>query len=182
MSDLRERKLQRYFEAIDNDGDGVLTRDDFTAVAQRYVQALALAAGSAQERTTAAATVKIWDDLIAPMDADGSGQVTFAEFGAAFGQLLLIEREAYAASIRPSADAYFDLCDTDGSGEVTQAEYVRLMGAACGIPAEEAAATYRSLVPAGHAGMTRDSWHQMLLEFFYDQEPDAPANHLFGRI
>jgi Ca2+-binding EF-hand superfamily protein len=182
MGDLRERKLRRYFDAIDADESGALTRGGFELVARRYVDALGLAHDSEEAARTRTATLKIWDDLIEPMDANGDGEVSPEEFSAAFGRFLLADRAVYAASMRPSADAYFDLCDADGSGEVDEREFVRLMGAACAIPAGEAAATYRSLVPAGHEGMTRDSWHGALLEFFYDEDPGAAANHLFGRI
>ncbi|MFJ8165541.1 EF-hand domain-containing protein [Streptomyces sp. NPDC096136] len=182
METIRQRKLRRYFTAIDADGSGALTRGDFELVATRYVDALGLAADSRQAEETRAATLKIWDDLIAPMDVNGDGEVSPEEFVDALEKSLATDRAAYAESIRPSANAYFDLCDADGSGEVDEKEYVRLMGAACGIPSEEAAATYRTLVPAARDGMTRESWHEMLLSFFYDEEPDSAANHIFGRL
>ncbi|MFF1695260.1 EF-hand domain-containing protein [Streptomyces sp. NPDC058257] len=182
MENIRERKLKRYFTAIDADGSGTLTRGDFELVARRYVDALNLAPDSHQAEKTRTATLKIWDDLISPMDANGDGKVSPEEFIDALQKSLATDRAAYAESIRPSANAYFELCDADDNGEVDEQEYIRLMGAACGIPADEAAATYRTLVPPAHDGMTRESWHEMLLSFFYDEEPDSPANHIFGRL
>jgi Ca2+-binding EF-hand superfamily protein len=166
-------EAQALFHRDRADGSGALARGDFELVARRYVDALGLAADSQQAEETRTATRQIWDDLIAPMDANGDGEVSPKEFVDALQRSLATDREAYAESIRPSADAYFDLCEADGSGGVDEKEYVRLMGAACGIPAEEAAATYRTLVAPAHDGMTRDSWHQMLLSFFYDEEPDS---------
>ncbi|MFI9552758.1 EF-hand domain-containing protein [Nonomuraea endophytica] len=182
MGELRERKLRRLFDAIDTDGNGVITRHDLTLLSARYISELGLEPGQPQAERTTAVTERFWDQLIAPMDADGSGEVTPAELHAALEHLLLGDRAAYAATIRASNDVYFDLCDTDGSGQISEREFVRLMSTTCGIPAGDAARTFRSLIPAGQETMTRENWHQAMLAFFYDEDPDAPANNLFGQL
>ncbi|WP_314616086.1 hypothetical protein [Streptomyces stackebrandtii] len=34
----------------------------------------------------------------------------------------------------------------------------------------------------GSGALDRAEFHRALTEFFYGNDPDAPANHLFGRI
>ncbi|MBB5773518.1 hypothetical protein HD596_000274 [Nonomuraea jabiensis] len=75
---MRNRKIRRHFDAIDVNGNGVLTRNDFALVPRRIVESLELAPESPEAERTTAATVKLWDELIVPMytegNAEGSGE------------------------------------------------------------------------------------------------------------
>ncbi|MFD3503274.1 hypothetical protein [Streptomyces sp. NPDC058678] len=51
-----------------------------------------------------------------------------------------------------------------------------------GVPGEDCAAVFAALDRDGSGALDRAEFHQAVTEFFYGNDPDAPANHLFGRV
>lgn len=182
MDALRARKFQRYFDALDSNDDGRLSKDDFELGGRRYAEKLGYAVGSAEQRRLSGMAVRLWTDMVSSMDTDGDGEVTHEEFQAALDQNLSTDRADYAAQVRPVIETYFSLADGDSDGEISREEFTALFTTVARIPETDAAANF-SAIGAEHSEMlSRDQFHEAMAEFCYGTDPRAPANHLFGRL
>ncbi|MFJ8939809.1 EF-hand domain-containing protein [Streptomyces sp. NPDC102365] len=70
----------------------------------------------------------------------------------------------------------------DADGKIDQAEFQQMFDSVAGVPGEDCATVFAALDRDGSGGLDRAEFHQALTEFFYGSDPDAPANHLFGRV
>ncbi|MFJ7146931.1 EF-hand domain-containing protein [Streptomyces sp. NPDC100445] len=72
--------------------------------------------------------------------------------------------------------------DQDGDGEVDQTEFQQMFDSVAGVPGGDCAAVFAALDRDGSGALDRAEFHQAVTEFFYGENPNAPANHLFGRV
>jgi Ca2+-binding EF-hand superfamily protein len=181
VTDLQELKYRQWFRGADVDSDGVITRQDVLLMAERYIAARGDAAQSTTARRLIEELDAFWNHVIAPMDQDGDGKVDLREMTEGFRRALT-DPDLYPQQIQLVADCYFDLIDLDGSGKLDQSEFEQIFGLAGNLPFEYCAAVFAALDLDGSGTLDRAEFHQALAEFFYGNDPDAPANHLFGRV
>jgi Ca2+-binding EF-hand superfamily protein len=181
MTGVRDLKYRQWFQGADVDGDGVITRQDVRLMGERYIAARGDAAESASARQLTEGLDAFWANVIAPMDRDGDGEVDLREMTEGFRQALT-DPARYPQQVGPVADCYFDLIDLDGDDRVDQAEFGEIFGLAGNVSSEECAEVFNALDLDGSGGLDRAEFHQALAEFFYGDDPNTPAAHLFGRI
>ncbi|MFC4015388.1 EF-hand domain-containing protein [Nonomuraea purpurea] len=180
MAALRDRKYRQWFRGADVDGDGVITRRDVQLMGERYIAAR----GASQSATAHRLTQELdafWTHVIAPMDQDGDGKVDLREMTEGFRQALT-DPGLYPQQIQLVADCYFDLIDLDADDKIDQTEFQQIFGLAGNLPFEHCAAVFTALDLNGSGTLDRTEFHQALAEYFYGNNPDAPANHLFGEL
>ncbi|MEU3742428.1 calcium-binding protein [Streptomyces sp. NPDC032198] len=162
MNELRKRKYERWFRAADVDGDGAISRQDVVMMGERYVQAKGIPSDSPQARQTYDTMHGFWESVIAPADADKDERVTSAGVAQAFAATFT-DRARYPEELAPVADRFFDLADSDSDGAISLTEFTALDLDASG-------------------SLSRAEYHQAASEFFYGDDPDSPAIHIFGRL
>jgi len=114
-ANVSEDAAKKVFAAFDSDSDGVLSADEFKTAFQRLSSAVKGALIGTQN-TSAPQQRPSLDDLFASSDADGSGDLSEAEFVAG----------APNGPHKPSEDQLkrlFATLDTDGSGTVSKDEF-----------------------------------------------------------
>ncbi|WP_026412606.1 EF-hand domain-containing protein [Actinomadura oligospora] len=181
MSDLRTRKYQQWFQGADMDGDGVLSREDMVRIAERAVEAKGIPPNSPHARQLNESMDRFWTEIIAPYDVDGDEAVDVAEMTEGF-HAALTDRSRYAEQIKWVADLIFDLGDTDRDGVISLDEFSQVFGAGMRVPDTDCAHVFGLLDADGSGTLGRPEYHDAVVEFFYGDDPNAPANHLFGRI
>ncbi|KOV83851.1 EF-hand domain-containing protein [Nocardia sp. NRRL S-836] len=181
MTEVQDLKYRQWFRGADVDGDGVITREDVRLMGERFIAARGAAPGSAVASRLTDGLNAFWANVIAPMDEDGDGQVDLREMTEGFRRALA-DPALYPQQVGPVADCYFDLIDLDGDDRLDQAEFAEIFRMAGNVSDEDCAAVFHALDSDGSGGLDRTEFHQALAEFFYGDDPDAPATHLFGRI
>ncbi|HEX7307176.1 EF-hand domain-containing protein [Lentzea sp.] len=181
MTEVQDLKYRQWFRGADVDGDGVITIQDVRLMGERFIQSRGATQGSETARRLTDGLEAFWANVIAPMDGDGDGKVDLREMTEGFRRALA-DRSLYPHQVGPVADCYFDLIDADGDDRVDQAEFGEIFGMAGNVSTEDCAAVFKALDLDGSGGLDRAEFHQALTEFFYGDDPDAPAAHLFGRI
>ncbi|MER6398758.1 EF-hand domain-containing protein [Kitasatospora sp. NPDC001603] len=180
MSALRDLKYGQWFRGADTDGDGFITRQDVRAMSERYIAARGTAPDSATARRLTDGMDEFWTNVIAPMDQDGDGKVDLREMTEGFKRALT-DPARFPEQIEPVTNCFFDLVDLNGNGKIEQAEFQLMFNSISGVPGEDCAEVFAALDRDGSGALDRTEFHQAVSEFFYGDDPDAPANHLFGR-
>ena len=181
MTGVCDLKYRQWFKGADVDGDGVITHQDVRLMGERYIAARRAAPGDATARRLTEGLDAFWTNVIAPMDQDGDGKVDLREMTEGFRRALA-DPALYPQQVGPVSDCYFDLIDLDGDNRVNQAEFGEIFGLAGNVSSEDCAMVFTALDVDGSGSLDRAEFHRALAEFFYGDDPDAPAAHLFGKI
>lgn len=181
MTALQDLKYGQWFRGADVDGDGFITQQDVRMMSERYITARRAAPDSATARQLTEQMDGFWTNVIAPMDQDGDGKVDQREMTEGFRRVLT-DPALYPEQIAPVTNCFFDLVDLNADGRIDQAEFQQMFDSVAGVPGEDCAAVFAALDRDGSGALDRAEFHQAVMEFFYGNNPDAPANHLFGRV
>ncbi|SDF36023.1 EF hand [Lentzea fradiae] len=181
MTAVQDLKYRQWFRGADVDGDGVITVQDVRLMGERFTTARGAASASETAHRLTEGLAAFWANVIAPMDVDGDGKVDLREMTEGFHRALA-DPSLYSQQVGPVADCYFDLIDLDGDDRIDREEFREIFGLAGNVSPEDCSAVFDALDLDGSGGLDRAEFHQALLEFFYGDDPDAPATHLFGRI
>ncbi|MGW6718016.1 EF-hand domain-containing protein [Streptomyces sp. NPDC054995] len=181
MTALQDLKCGQWFRGADVDGDGFITQQDVRMMSERYVAARRTTPDSPAAHLLTQGMDGFWTNVIAPMDQDGDGKVDLREMTEGFKRVLT-EPALYPEQIEPVTNCFFDLVDLNGDGRIDQAEFQQMFDAVAGVPGEDCAAVFAALDRDGSGALDRAEFHQALTEFFYGNNPNAPANHLFGKV
>ncbi|QNP68807.1 EF-hand domain-containing protein [Streptomyces roseirectus] len=181
MTALQDLKYAQWFRGADVDGDGFITQRDVRMMSERYIAARGVAPDSTPARLLTEGMDVFWTNVIAPMDQDGDGKVDLREMTEGFRRALT-DPALYPRQVEPVTDCFFDLVDLDGDGRIDQSEFRLMFDAVAGVSGEECATVFAALDRDGSGALDRAEFHRAVAEFFYGDDPGAPANHLFGRV
>ncbi|MFJ7988383.1 EF-hand domain-containing protein [Streptomyces sp. NPDC096351] len=181
MTALQDLKYGQWFRGADVDGDGFITHRDVRMMSERYIGARGAAPDSTTARTLVERMDGFWTQVIAPMDHNGDGKVDLREMTEGFKRALT-DAALYPQQIEPVTDCFFDLVDLNGDGRIDRAEFQLMFDAVAGVPGEDSAAVFTALDLDGSGALDRAEFHRAVTEFFYGDDPHAPATHLFGRV
>ncbi|MFC0862252.1 EF-hand domain-containing protein [Sphaerimonospora cavernae] len=182
LNDLQLRKMAHLFALLDVDDDQVIDKMDYTASADRLVNAFGFAPGSAESQRVRERYARLWDEVTLPMDADGDERVDLTEFTAGFDRFVTQPEEGYSRHIAPVADAFYDLMDTDGDGRITRTEYLRMAGSAFRMSEANSLLAFGHLDLDGNGSLSTEELHAATEQFFRSPEADAHGNWLFGPL
>ncbi|GLZ79974.1 calcium-binding protein [Actinorhabdospora filicis] len=129
MSDEYQSRLTARFDALDRDGDGAVTFEDFAALASAVLDAVGEPVGTDRARALSKAAWSFYKGLALNTDVDRDGQITREEFLLAADVSLRGNPEGFERVVRPWAEAVVAVADRDGDGRVSRAEWVAVLAA-----------------------------------------------------
>ncbi|MEU2512448.1 EF-hand domain-containing protein [Streptomyces syringium] len=135
------------FTMLDTDGDGVVSKDEYAARADRVARATGRADDDPLVIAARAAGERAW----AAMDANGDGGVTFEEYAAWAGA------EAFDTVCEPVLGGLFDLADTDEDGALNLQEFT-VLRTALGNPVSSIEEAFAALDGDGDGRVGRDDY------------------------
>ncbi|MFF3666442.1 EF-hand domain-containing protein [Microtetraspora malaysiensis] len=182
LNDLQLRKMAHLFALLDVDDDGAIDKMDYSASADRLVNAFGFAPGSPESQRVRARYARLWDEVTLPMDTNGDERVDLTEFTAGFDRFVTQPEEGYLRHIAPVADAFYDLMDTDGDGRITRTEYLRMAGSAFRMSEPNSLSAFERLDLDGNGSLSRQELHRANEQFFRSPDAQAPGNWLFGPL
>ena len=179
LSELRTRKLTRFFRVVDRDGDGILTLADPEIVVRKLASLRELRQGTTSYESFRDGFMAYWSDLMKRSDGDEDGVVTLREW-LDYHDEMLADETRFEYTVAFSAGIMFALMDTDEDGTISLDEYGEWMKA-WGIDEDD-------LTPEVFAGLDRNGDGilsqtevlDMVREFYYSDDPDAPGNWCMG--
>ncbi|HEX6342603.1 lipase family protein [Umezawaea sp.] len=167
------------FSALDANGDGRLTPDDFEVFALRLVQAFGEPPGSPTALAVRERYRALWRAVERRCDTDADGSVSQAEYrrllDGATGD------DGFDADVRPLAEAVLLLVDTDTDGVVDGAEFSRLLRA-CGLSDDEASAVLAAVDRDRDGSVSVAEIVEVVRDFCLDPAASGAGRWLFGRF
>lgn len=180
LSVLQQKKMSRWFDVLDADGDGFLEEADFTRRAGVFARIRGWSPDSERYREHLEFTLQDWRGLRRFTDADRDGRVTREEFLAFAGDLLsdLQAVEAYAYT---DALLLFKAMDADDDGRITAEEY-RTFLREYGLDAAIADDFFRRVDLDRDGRISAWELEEAVRDFLLSSDPAAAGNHLYGPV
>jgi Ca2+-binding EF-hand superfamily protein len=179
LTDLQKRKLTRFFNVWDANGDGVITTKDSEQVFQNLAELQDLKPGSPERETLYSGFMAYQNHFIQAVDVDESGSVTLEEW-LAYHEKMLQDEASFAGSVLTVIEAMFELMDRNGDGIITLEEYGEWMRAFRIEEQDITEKVFQKLDLDRDGAVSKKEMLELTREFFYSDDPDAPGNWALG--
>ncbi|OIJ97893.1 calcium-binding protein [Streptomyces sp. MUSC 14] len=120
-----ERRIAARFSTLDQDGNGWIDREDFSAAAKALLAEFTVPARSAQGQALYAGAEAFWQGMAGIADRDGDQRITREEFVTGAVKRLRDTPARFAEIARPFLHAALAVADTDSDGRITVADTAR---------------------------------------------------------
>ncbi|MBN1955312.1 MAG: EF-hand domain-containing protein [Anaerolineae bacterium] len=182
LSQLLERKYTHLFDIYDSDNNGWIEAADYMHHVKMVTEVRGIPADSPAYKQFEEDTMVRWEQLCGIADRDGDGRISRQEYlESAEVRYYMSKGEDLVAHCEVEYGSLFDLFDTDGNGYITVEEY-RDITKIFGLEDVDHAAVFARLDLDGDGTISREEMMQLLADFFYRNDPDAPGNLLFGQF
>lgn len=178
LTPFQKRKLTRYFNCLDVDGNGYFEYADIKLIARRLAEARNFGIGSEEHMAIQSGLDLIWDNARMYGLSQNPSQVSLADW--LFHETVILAsdemREGYMKKITRDV---FDLVDADGNGTIEIEEYTQLMkafGVEDGIPEW----AFKKLDLDGNGVIDKEEFVILVEQFHLSEDRNAPGNYLFG--
>ncbi|MBT2471190.1 EF-hand domain-containing protein [Streptomyces sp. ISL-66] len=149
-----ERKIAARFATFDQDGNGYIDREDFSAAAKAVLAEFTVAARSDRGQDVFAGAEAFWQGLAGIADVDGDQRVSRDEFITGAAKRLRDNPQRFAEIARPFLRAVIAVANQDGGG-ATPAAAARVLRV-LGTPEELATQVATALDADGDGRITED--------------------------
>jgi len=127
ISSEYERRIAARFAGFDQDGNGWIDREDFSAAAKAVLAEFGTTARSDKGQALYVGAEAFWQGMAGIADRDGDQRITREEFVSGAVKRLRDNPERFAEIARPFLHAALDIADTDGDGAATVEDTARVL-------------------------------------------------------
>ena len=172
ISDLRRRRFTAVFDRLDANDDGVLDREDFLVIADKFAKQAGWEQDSPQAEGVRRLYAAWWTQFCVGADSNNDGVLTADELVTGVGAM---DRSAFVGG----APMVFDVFDRSGEGLISPAEYRELLSI-YGVDSAQADEIFARLDLDGDGYITREEFEELLMTFLFSEDEDDPGTLLFG--
>ncbi|MFF4967440.1 EF-hand domain-containing protein [Streptomyces sp. NPDC001037] len=147
-----ERRIAARFAGFDQDGNGYIDREDFSAAAKALLAEFSVPARSDRGQALYAGAEAFWQGMAGIADRDGDQRITREEFVTGAVKRLRDNPDRFAEIARPFLHAALAVADPDADGRASVADAVRVLRV-LGVPEDVARATATALDADGDGGI-----------------------------
>ncbi|MFF3636517.1 EF-hand domain-containing protein [Streptomyces sp. NPDC101171] len=122
-----ERRIAARFAGFDQDGNGYIDREDFSAAAKALLAEFAVPARSDRGQALYAGAEAFWQGMAGIADRDGDQRISREEFVTGAVKRLRDNPDRFAEIARPFLHAALAVADPDGDGRATVPDTVRVL-------------------------------------------------------
>ena len=127
VSSEYERRIAARFATFDQDGNGYIDREDFSAAAKALLAEFGTAARSDKGQALYIGAEAFWQGMAGIADRDGDQRITRDEFVNGALKRLRDNPDRFAEIARPFLHAAIDVADQDGDGRATVEDTARVL-------------------------------------------------------
>ncbi|HMA37406.1 MAG TPA: EF-hand domain-containing protein [Chloroflexia bacterium] len=175
MDKLQQKKLERVFRILDQNGDGFLEEVDYTRAGDQVAQNRGLQADSPQYQQMRQRMHDYWEALLARADKNGDQRISREEWMASIEENSAAVEQAHSQMIGLLAV----LLDRNGDGRITLEDY-RLLLHDLGYEMDQAETVFARIDLNGDGQIDQAELVRLTDEFFHSTDPEAPGNWMLG--
>ncbi|MFE4593666.1 EF-hand domain-containing protein [Streptomyces laurentii] len=178
--DFLTAKIERGFDRLDPDGNGVLTEEDHVEMGRRVATSLGHAEDSPEARRIIDAYTAIWREVHLPFVPAGGQGIPKDRFVAST-RTLAENPETAENVLGRIAEIYLQIADIDRDGRISPDEFLAFQrGHFPEFTEENAAEAFRHLDTDGDGTLSPAEFTHAVIEFWTSSDPDAGGNGWMG--
>ncbi|MDX6743242.1 EF-hand domain-containing protein [Actinocorallia sp. A-T 12471] len=179
-SELQDRKLDRAFDHLDVNRDGMVDREDLAGLGARFLIGFGEPPTSSPGRTLLESFDLVWAAVMSRLDLDADSRIGRDQFRRGMAEAFIVGPD-YEPVLRPANQAVARICDADADGLIDPVAF-RTMQTAYGTAEADIASAFGALDADGDGMLTVSELERAAREFYTGDDPRAGGNWLFGRI
>jgi len=173
MSDFWLQKMRTYFDRIDFDKDGAITRADFEGMAERFSEKLdATKAADLKKNIT-----NVWDKYLQGV---GGGDA-IAKDAFINAMKTLVKDPSMKATVEGPLPLFFAAVDADGDGMISEEEYATFFRI-LGLDPIMGPATFQAIDTNNDGLLSKEEFVEAGTEFFLSEDPAKPTKLFWGPL
>lgn len=176
MSHFWEHKMKTYFTRIDFDKDGAITKNDFEAMADRFIKSEKLDASRGQELRKKLLTV--WEKYLKGVVSDGK-PLTQTSFVEALRKQL--KEHHLKETMSGPLPLFFSAVDANGDGLIQEDEYA-LFFEILGLDPKLAHASFTAIDTNHDGNISLDEFVTAGTDFFVSEDENSPSKFFWGPL
>jgi len=170
--------MKTYFQRIDFDKDGSITRKDFEGMGERFVEAEKLDA-------TAGASIKdklnaVWDKYMSGVGKPGEA-ITEPVFIDAMAGLVASNAKDLADTLKGPLPLFFQAVDANGDDQIDQGEF-KIFFEIFGLPKESADLSFQAIDTNSDGYLSKDEFVDAGSDFFVNEDTACPTKLFWGPL
>jgi len=173
MSEFWLQKMRTYFDRIDFDKDGSITRADFEGMAARF--AAKLDAAKAQDLTQT--ITNVWDKYLQGV----GGGTAITKEGFIKAMTTLVKDPSMKATLEGPLPLFFHAVDLNNDGLISEDEFGNFF-AILGLDVSMAPATFQAIDTNNDGQLSLDEFTEAGSEFFLSEDPSKPTKLFWGPL
>ncbi|HEY9302533.1 MAG TPA: EF-hand domain-containing protein [Phormidium sp.] len=178
LTDLQKRKLVTLFSVYDANNSGVLDQNDFERTVQKLAQLRDWQQSSSEYNELHTKYMLYWQGLQDVADQNRDEKVSLEEWFIYHDKLLSPEGN-FEEVIESLSDLIFNLFNPDGSGKTTPQRWEEFF-VVHNIPRVYVEYIFPRLDLNSDGTLSKDEVLELLHQFYFSDDPEAPGNLLFG--
>ncbi|MEM8614830.1 MAG: EF-hand domain-containing protein [Cyanobacteria bacterium P01_H01_bin.105] len=178
LTDIQTRKLTKLFRLYDANNDGVLVQKDFTILAMRLANLRKGLQASTNYERILTHLQQDWTCLCRASEQNSDAQITLDQWLAYYDQILN-DIKQYAGRVIALVTLLFDAFDHNHDGQISEQEWISLLSL-FNVQPIYASSIFLNLDINQDGALNQDEVLTLIHDFFYINEPSAPANFMFG--
>jgi len=173
MSEFWVRKMRTYFDRIDFDKDGAITRADFEGMSQRFATSLSPEKAKALSVTLTA----VWDKY---MKSVGGGFAIKEDSFVASMKTLAFDPKMKDTLLGP-LPLFFHAVDTNGDQLIDETEFASFF-TLIGLDPKMAASSFQAIDDNGDGEISLEEFVEAGGEFFTSEDSNKPSKLFWGPL
>ncbi|MFP4100041.1 EF-hand domain-containing protein [Coleofasciculus sp.] len=178
LTKLQTRKLTKFFSMHDAKFDGALAYQDFENIIKRLAALRHWGSRSPRYQLLLNNCNRNWEELKRDADITHNKKVSLEEW-LSYYSIILKDEEKYLHNIHFFMELVFEVFDKDEDGKISQTEWAGLLSV-YNVSPVYAPRVFPKLDTNQDGFLSKEEVLQLIREFFYSDNPDVPANEMFG--
>ena len=178
LTEIQKRKLTKLFSMYDANCDGSLVLKDFEAIAKKLAKLRGWGARYPKYLNLLSQLTYDWKRIQAGADQNRDQKVSLDEW-LNYHDQVLSDKEQYSQRVRALMELVLDVFDENGDEKISQKEWAGLLSV-YNVSPVYAAGVFLKLDTNQDGFLTREEVLQLIHKFYFSDDPETPANFMFG--
>ena len=177
LTEMQRRKLIKLFSMYDTNNTGWVSRDDFDLLFKKMSSLRNWSVRAPKCLVLQDKLARMWKSLSKQADLSRNKQVSLDEW-IAYKETVLSNEQAYADEVQSLTELLFDVFDKNEDGYINEDEWGQVLSV-YNISPIYAAEVFPALTKEENR-ITKEELIKLVYDFYHSDDPDNPANTMFG--
>jgi Ca2+-binding EF-hand superfamily protein len=177
LTEIQRRKLIKLFSMYDTNNTGAVSRDDFDLLFKKMSSLRNWSVRAPKCLVLQDKLSRMWKNLSKQADLSHNKQVSLDEW-LTYKDGLLGNAQAYTDEVQSLIELLFDVFDKNEDGYISEEEWGQVLSVYNVSPIYAAEVFPALTKEVGR--ITKEELIKLVYDFYYSDDPDNPANTMFG--